>query len=171
VHIVPHATDLGISPARAAILQALIGGLPIVGRIVLGSVADRIGSRKTIITGCGLIILSLVWLLFAADTWMLYLFAVVFGLTWCTGVLSSPIIAEHFGLRAHGVIMGIVGFSYGIGAGLGPYLFGHIFDTSGSYHIAFLSDIFVAVMALFLAAAITPITQKTSVRPFADGLS
>ena len=37
VHLVPHATELGISAARAATILAIIGGLATLGRIVLGT--------------------------------------------------------------------------------------------------------------------------------------
>jgi MFS family permease len=156
VHIVPHATDLGIASSSAAVILAMIGGMPILGRIALGSIADRIGNKKTIIIGCILISISLIWLIFASETWMLYLFAIVFGFAWCVGVLNSPIIAEIFGLRAHGVIMGVTALSYSIGAGVGPYIFGYIFDISGSYYIAFLANIFIAVLGLTLTALVTP---------------
>ena len=49
VHIVPHATDLGIAPLAAANILAIIGGLHIVGRIGIGSASDRIGNRLALI--------------------------------------------------------------------------------------------------------------------------
>ena len=43
LHVVPHATDLGISIFSAAAILSTIGGMSIAGRIVIGSVVDRIG--------------------------------------------------------------------------------------------------------------------------------
>ena len=51
VHIVPHATDLGISAVTAASILATMGGVSIVGMIVMGIVADRIGNMQVFIIG------------------------------------------------------------------------------------------------------------------------
>ncbi|UCH07243.1 MAG: MFS transporter [Deltaproteobacteria bacterium] len=44
VHIVPHATDLGISPIAAAGILSTIGGVSMVGRLVTGIAIDRVGT-------------------------------------------------------------------------------------------------------------------------------
>ena len=79
VHIVPHATDLGFSAATAANILATIGGVGVIGRVVLGSAADRIGNRQVFIIGFILMAAALFWLVPATEAWMLYLFAAVFG--------------------------------------------------------------------------------------------
>jgi len=156
VHIVPHATDMGISSANAAIILAMVGGMPILGRIVHGTSADRIGYKRGIMIGMSLVSACLLWLIFAGETWMLYVFAVVFGLSWCVGMLSSPLIAELFGLKSHGAIMGLTTISYSAGAAVGPYIAGHIFDVTGSYQIAFMLITVIAVSGLVITALITP---------------
>ena len=49
----------------------------------------------------------------------------------------SPIVAEYFGLRAHGAIFGTVLFFGTLGGSVGPILAGLAFDRTGSYQIAF----------------------------------
>jgi predicted MFS family arabinose efflux permease len=49
IHIVIHATDLGISTADAVIILAVIGGTSIAGRIVMGVTSDRIGIKRALI--------------------------------------------------------------------------------------------------------------------------
>ncbi len=99
IHIVPHATDLGISGASAANILATSGGMAIVGRVVMGSAADRIGNRQVFIIGFILMAAALFWLVNTTETSMLYLFAVVFGFAFgaCTLVVS-PLVADLFGL-------------------------------------------------------------------------
>ena len=48
IHIVPHATDLGISAAIAASILAVMGLAGIPGGILLGGIADKIGNRKVL---------------------------------------------------------------------------------------------------------------------------
>ena len=54
---------------------------------------------------------------------------------------SSPIrmsmVAEFFGLKSVGTMIGIVEISWGLGAITGPIMAGYVFDVSGSYDIAF----------------------------------
>ena len=49
IHIVIHATDLGISTANAVIILMVIGGTSIPGRAVMGVTSDRIGNKRALI--------------------------------------------------------------------------------------------------------------------------
>ena len=163
VHIVPHATDLGISAASAANILATIGGGTIVGRIVLGGAADRIGNKQAFIIGFILMSAALFWLAPATEVWMLYLFAVVFGFAHGgMGASESPLIAKLFGLSSHGLIYGVMGLAYTLGAAIGPFLAGYIFDVTGTYQAAFLVCASIAVVGFILAVVLRPITSERS---------
>jgi len=161
VHIVPHATDLEISAASAAIILAIIGGLSTGGRVTMGITGDRIGNKLAFIMSFGLISAALFWLLAAKGLWMLYLFAVIFGFGYGgIAVLVSPIVAEQFGLNSLGIILGVVIFSCAIGETIGPVVAGHIFDTTGSYNLAFLICAAVSFISLILVSRLRPIDLK-----------
>ncbi|MFC2003075.1 MFS transporter [Chloroflexota bacterium] len=161
VHIAPHATDLGISAANAANTLAIIGILSIVGKIGMGYVIDRIGSRKVWIIGFISMSIALFLLLGAIDIWMLYTFAAIFGFAYGACVAGeAPIVAELFGLVSHGVILGLATFSFTVGAALGPFQAGYIFDLTSSYQTAFLIFGVVAVLGLLLTAILKPISDK-----------
>lgn len=137
LHIVPHATDIGIASTTAAGILSVIGGVSMAGRFFTGIGIDRIGNRNSMIICFILLIAALLWLQLAEELWMLYLFAVVYG--FAHGgffTVISPIVAEHFGLRSHGVLFGIVAFAGNSGGAIGPVLAGHIFDVTGSYRLA-----------------------------------
>jgi len=158
VHIVPHATDLGISATTAANILATIGGLNIVGRIVLGSAADRIGNRRAFLIGFILMSAALFWLAPATELWMLYLFAVFFGFAHAgAGTSASPLAAGLFGLSSHGLIYGVLGLGVTIGGAMGPFLAGYIFDVTGSYQVAFLVCAVIGIVGLILTALLPPI--------------
>ncbi|MFC1971508.1 MFS transporter [Chloroflexota bacterium] len=163
VHLVPHATDLGVSPAMAANIQATWGVAMLVGSIVLGIVADIIGIRRTFVLCFVLMSMALFWLLIATEVWMLYIFAVVFGFGMGgIATLQSPLVAELFGIRSHGLILGVTNFCYTIGAASGPFLAGYIFDIRGSYQVSFVVCVVVSVTGLILAATLRPVKE---VRP------
>jgi len=151
VHIVPYATDQGISAASAAILLSLIGGVGTLGRIILGAGGDRIGNKLAYIVSFGLVSVALFWLLASRELWMLCLFAVVFGFGYGgIATVVSPVTAEQFGLNSIGVILGVILFSCAVGETIGPVVAGYIFDTSGSYRLAFLSCAVLSSLGLLL---------------------
>jgi MFS family permease len=161
VHLVPHAIDLGISAATAANILAASGGALVAGGIVLGMVADRIGNRQTLGICFILISAAMFWLLIARESWMFYLFAILIGAATGAGaMLEPPLVAELFGIKSHGLILGIVECSITIGAAVGPFITGYIFDVYGSYQLAFLICAAAGVVGLILSAALRPIKRR-----------
>jgi hypothetical protein len=74
LHIVPHARDLGFPAMQAAGVLSIIGAVSMLGRFVSGLIIDRLVS-KAVMGGCFvLLLISLGWLQFAHQPWMLYLF-------------------------------------------------------------------------------------------------
>lgn len=161
VHIVPHAIDLGFTAASSAKILAAIGGVAIVGRIVLGSAADRIGNKQATIIALILMTVSLFWLVPVTALWMLYLFAIVFGFAHGGHAPSqSPMVAGLFGLRSHGFIFGIMGFAFTIGSAIGPFMAGYIFDVTGRYQIAFMICAVVNTVGLVMIMLLKPIRDR-----------
>ncbi len=162
VHIAPHAADIGFSMTEAAGVLSTVGGVSMLGRLVMGTLSDRIGCRWAML-GCFLLfVIVFAWLQVAGEMWMLYLFAVVYG--FAHGgfyALSSPIVAELFGISSHGAIYGIVLFSAMAGGAAGPVFAGHIFDISGNYQIAFLACNVISLVGLVLTATLKPIGKST----------
>ena len=110
-------------------------------------------------------ILVFVWLQFAQLLWQLFLFAVVYG--FAHGgfyALISPVVAEFFGLRSHGLIFGSIVFVSSIGGALGPLAAGYIFDLSSSYHAAFLLVLAFSAMG-FIAILVSGSGEKKMIAP------
>ncbi len=161
VHIVIHATGLGVSAANAAGILAIIGGISIIGMNLMGGAADRIGSRLAFIVSFTLMAMALFWLLAAKEVWMFYLFAGIFGFAFGgMQVLFSPMVSELFGMSSHGVILATAAFAGSVGATIGPVLAGYIFDVTGSYQIAFIICGAVCVAAVIIAVLIRPVYRQ-----------
>jgi len=151
VHVVSHSIDLELPARSAATILATCTGMAIPGRVLIGAAADRIGNRQVLMICFGILALDFLWLLQARGFWPLFVFAVVFGLAASVSVvLSSPIVAEMYGLGAHGAILGAVMVSGTTGGAVGPLLAGYIFDTTGDYRvvIAICSSLCVTAMVL-----------------------
>ena len=147
-HIVPRAEDLGIAPVQAAAILSVLTAVGIPSRILIGRVSDRINKRIISIVLALLHTVAMLWLMNCTQLWMFFLFAVIYGLAY--GGLDPPVtalIAEIFGLRRIGVILGILGVGWNLGAASGSYLSGLIFDLTGSYQFAFLSGALIMVLA------------------------
>lgn len=149
VHIVPHATDIGISATAAVTVLSTIGILSIISKIGVGGAIDRLGSRPIISTVTILMVVAFLWMIFSGELWMLYLFAVIFAFGYGgASALQAPMIAEYFGLKAHGAIMGMVLIGNFTGGAAGPLIAGRIFDISNGYSGVFIVCIVLSLTAL-----------------------
>jgi MFS family permease len=161
VHIAPHAEDLGISVTNAASMISIIGGASIVGRLVMGSASDRIGSKASLIICLVILLAAFLWLQLAKELWMLYLFVAIYGIAHGGFLaLASPVVAELFGTVSHGVILGIVLFSGAVGGAIGPILTGRVFDITGSYQPAFLACATISVVGIILTSLMKPVGSQ-----------
>ncbi|MEW6669880.1 MAG: MFS transporter [Thermodesulfobacteriota bacterium] len=161
VHIVPHGSDMGLDPMKAAGVLSTIGGMSMAGRLLTGFAIDRIGNRKSIILCFLLLISCFLWLQMAGNAWMLYLFAVPYGIAHgAYFTLISPMAAELFGIASHGTILGIAFFCGNLGGAIGPVAAGYAFDALRSYRPVFLIMAGVAVVSLLLAALLKPPVRR-----------
>ena len=162
VHLVPYATDVGISSTVSAAAVGLLGGFSVPGRLLSGFVSERIQWQRTLALSCFGMSLVLLFLFFLKGAWMLYCFVFFYGMFHGARVSAHlGILGQFFGIGSLGELIGITE-AIGIFIGsLAPYLTGYVFDTSGSYSMAFL-----IVMALLLLSAITASVIGKPIAPY-----
>jgi len=157
-HQVKFTEDVGYGSAFSASVLALFGVFMVVGQFS-SSISDRIGKEKTVTLAATLSIGALVALLSIKDTsqsGLLYLYAICFGLG--AGLFTpSPFVAmaDFFHGRNFGAISGLLLTGMGMGAAFGPWLGGYLYDTTGSYTIAFILSLAcfaISCIAFWLAA-------------------
>ncbi|UCE98029.1 MAG: MFS transporter [Dehalococcoidia bacterium] len=159
VHSVIHAIGVGISPANAANILAIVGVTGIIGRLVSGRLADKIGMKPVLMVSFVLMSLIFLWLMISGELWMIYLFAAIFGISYGTfEILQSPITASLFGLSSLGTIFGVIHAFGSIGVITGPVLVGLIFDVTNSYQLAFLVCAAMAFVSL-ISTVFLPLKQ------------
>lgn len=130
--------DLQFSQTAAASITSTVLACSIVGRLLMGWLADRI-PRKHVMVIIYLLIAASIPLLFVADRpGALYAFAIVFGLGLGGEYLIIPLMAaELFGVRVLGRLMGVILTADGVAEATAPMLIGYLRDTTGSYRVGF----------------------------------
>jgi MFS family permease len=152
VHIFPHAVDIGFSEMTAAIIISIFSVSGTVSRLLAGFIADMIGHRLTLLLSAVILALSLVILLFANELWHLFTFALLFGLAWGgVGVTQVTLIAEFFGLRSLGTIIGSLELFLTTGGAIGVSIAGIIFDNTLSYTISFIICVAQALLVMLFS--------------------
>jgi MFS family permease len=163
VHLVIHAQDQGIPLTVAASILSVASAVCVVSRVIVGGVADRTGYKPTYVLCLSLSLGGFVLLLFANGLWTLYAFAAVFGFSlWSSGALMGPIIADLFGLRAHGTIYGSIFVCGAVGGAFGPVVIGYFYDLMGNYDLAFLLCIFMNALSIALLLFLKHIPKTDS---------
>ena len=151
-HLVAYATDIGHSTITAATALALSGGVNFLGILIAGGISDKVGRARPLALTYFVRGLSFLLLMRAENIAALYIFAVVFGMSFFATVpLTSALVGDIFGPRFMGTIYGIVSLSHQIGSAFGSFLGGLIFDLTGSYNYAFLMSLVVAVVASLIS--------------------
>ena len=149
IHIAAYATDVGMAAPSAALVLTVMGGTNILAKLAVGPVAVRRGSRFSLFVFLAIEAIALFIFAGATEPWMFFAVAALFGLGIGGGAPPlAALVAESFGLRSVGVIMGVIGIGWAAGCSLGTIAGDFIFDASGSYVIAFLVAGALAVLAV-----------------------
>ena len=152
-HVSAAARDLGISDARAVGLVGLIGIGSIVGRFVIGGLADRLGRIASIaLLETSLGASYLLWL-GAGGYPALAVFALWLGLSYGGIVSLMPAICmDLFGARAVSSILGTLYSGAAFGNLLGPVLAGVVFDSTGTYVPVIWAGFALAILSAIASA-------------------
>lgn len=141
LHQLAWAIDVGFDPLYAAGVLGTGSLLAVVGTIGTGTISDYIGREVSAILAYLISIVGVVCALFVRSPdqhALLWLHACFFGLTWgARGPQITAKTADLFQGPHLGAILGVISIGTGLGAGVGAWASGLIFDLSGSYRLAF----------------------------------
>jgi MFS family permease len=133
-HMVSYAVVCGIAPLTAVTVYSLAGFSGLGGRLLLGTLADRLGAKPVLVGGLFVQALCIATYLAVAHLGEFYALSVVFGLAY-GGVmpLYAVLVREFFGARIMGTVFGAVSAFASLGMALGPWAGGYVYDTFHSY--------------------------------------
>ncbi len=158
VHLPPYVVDEGLDPAFGAYAIGLIGAFNIVGSLLAGRWSGRHSKRLLLsgIYGARAVAYGLFWLVPTTPASLL-LFAAAAGLLWLSTVPPTQgLVGTMFGTRYIATLSGIVFLSHQIGAFLGVWLGGRLYDATGSYDGIWILGI---LLGLFAAVVHLPIRE------------
>jgi MFS family permease len=139
VHLVPMLTDQGLSLQSSANVFSAMMGVAAVFQLIGGYVGDRMETRVAIAVFGFIQAAGFIVAVFAESMPMAILFAVLFGAGFGgRNPLTVAIRAEYFGPSAFATITGISSAPMYLFMLAAPLFAAFIFDTQGSYMIAWL---------------------------------
>ena len=147
--------------STAAYVLSLVLISSLVGRILMGWLADRF-PKKYVMLLIYLIVAGSIPLLFLASSQpFLYLFAILFGIGLGGDYMIIPLMAaELFGVKVLGRLMGVVLTADGVAEALAPVIVAKTRDTTGSYAIGFS----ILIVLAFIGATAVALLPKRETR-------
>jgi len=133
-HLVPMLIGRGVPPAQAAFAMSLLGLGLIFGRILSGWLMDRFFAPY-VAAGFQLgMIVGLVILALDFSGPLAFLAGISVGLATGSEISEiSYLVSRYFGLKAFGLINGIMFAAFQLGSGAGAYAMGLYYDYAGDY--------------------------------------
>ena len=160
-HIVAFAQDQGVSQIFAGNILAFMGLAALSGVLLSGALSDRMGaSAPTMI--CFLIRIGLfAFIPFVQTPVSIAAFALIYGFTFTmTAPLTVVFASNIFGTTRLGSVSGLINMSHQIAGGLGAVVGAVIFDTTGSYDVAF----YLMLVLTVIAAVATHLTRERPIQ-------
>ncbi len=162
-HLPAYITDKGLSADLGAHSLAVLGLFNIFGAILAGVLGNRFKKKNllSLIYLARAVIIAL-FIAFPVTPMSVLMFSGAIGLTWLSTVpLTSGIVAQVFGPRYMATLFGIVFASHQIGAFLGGWLGGKLFDQLGSYDMIWWLSV---ALGVFAALVHLPIDERPAAR-------
>ena len=149
-HQVAFFVDQGVGTLFASYVVGVVGLASVGGKILWGTLSDRIGKEVTYTMGIICAILGMIVLIVFPvhpSPILSYFYGIFFGMGYAATAALPPVIAgDFFEGKAYGGIFGALMLLNGVGGASGSWLAGFIHDQVGSYVPVFL---IVIASALF----------------------
>jgi len=143
------------APSALAIFNAL-------ARIMIGPLADKIGTKKIFVVLFAIQVVAMLFLFPAGKT--AAMLAVVAGLIgWNYGAMFTlfpSTLLTYYGPTAQGSNYGLLFTAWGVAGFCGPYLGGRLQAMTGSFFVPFVVSSVVLVIAVVILATVKPPEKK-----------
>jgi len=163
IHLPAYLVDQHLPATVGTTVLALIGLFNIFGTYTAGWLGGRM-SKPRLLTGLYLaravVIVLFLWA--PVTQFSAYLFGMVMGFLWLSTVpLTNGTVATMFGVRNLSMLGGIVFLFHQLGAFLGGWLGGVVYDQTGSYDLIWQVSIGLSLLA---AALNVPVRERPVAR-------
>ena len=168
IHLPAYLVDQHLPATVGTTVLALIGLFNIFGTYTAGWLGGRM-SKPRLLTALYLAraVVIVVFLWAPLSQFSAYLFGMAMGFLWLSTVpLTNGTVATMFGVRNLSMLGGIVFLFHQLGAFLGGWLGGVVYDQTGSYELIWQGSI---VLSLLAAALNWPVRERPVARLQARG--
>ena len=162
-HLPAYLVDKGLTAGQGMTALAVVGLFNVFGSYGCGVLGGRY-SKRLLLTWIYVIRALAITVFIAAPLTAAgtYLFAAVLGLTWLGTVpLTNSLVGQIFGVKYLSTLFSIAFLGHQLGAFVGAWAGGAVFDATGSYHLVWVTAIALSIVA---AALCVPINER-SLRP------
>jgi MFS family permease len=150
-HLQLYLRDQKFTPEMAARVASFLLASSIIGRVIMGYLADRFHKKYAMVAAYLMVGLSIPALYHVHTPGVIYLFAFVFGFGMGADYMLIPLMTAHcFGVASLGRLMGVILTTDAVSQAFTPVLVGRLFDLQGTYRWGFAV---LVVMSLLGAAA------------------
>lgn len=149
VHLPAYLVDRHLPATVGTTVLALVGLFNVFGTYIAGWLGGRM-SKPRLLTGLYLlravVIVAFIWS--PLSVWTAYAFGIAMGLLWLSTVpLTNGTVATLFGVRNLSMLGGITFLFHQIGAFLGGWLGGYVYDHTGNYDLVWQVSILLSLLA------------------------
>ena len=151
-HLPAYIVDMGFSARLGATALALIGLVNVFGSSFWGIMGGRYSKKYNLtLLYLARVVAITALLFFPPSGTSILIFASVMGFLWLGTVpLTSALIGQIFGVQYLSTLFGIVFFSHQVGAFVGVWMGGYVFDATGSYDMVWYVAIGLGLIAALL---------------------
>ncbi len=152
-HMVPRLTDMGHALSLASLVMSLCAGLGVVGKLSFGWLGDKLPMRRIMLLVIVVQFSGQLIMYTSVDLWLFAIGAALFGYG-VGGVvpMHGTIVGKTFGRERFGAVLGLMRPAMFPIQILGVPFAGWVYDTTGSYALAFEV---LLVLYVFAALAVT----------------
>ncbi len=152
-HMVPRITDLGHPLARASLVMSLCAGMGVFGKLSFGWLGDKLTVQTNMLIIIAVQFLGQLTMYLTTDLLLFAIGAALFGYG-VGGVvpMQGTTVAKTFGRERFGAVLGAIRPAQFPITILGVPFAGWVFDTTGTYDLAFqvLLGVYVAAAVAFV---------------------
>lgn len=162
-HIAAHGIDRGLDKMTASYAVSSLAIANAAVRILIGGIADKIGTKKCFLAVFVLQVVAML-ALYPAGTSILTLGIVAILIGWNYGSMFTLFPAttlQYYGPTAQGANYGLLFSAWGLAGFAGPWVGGWLKDSSGAYYVPFIVGAVVVAISVIITATLKPPMKKS----------
>ena len=156
---------IGMSAAAATAAVSVLALFNVLGRVLAGTISDKIGRINTLRLACIFSIIALILMYISGEGSVVTFYIAICLIGICFGAFMGVFpgfTADQFGPKNNSVNYGIMFIGFAVAGTIGPIILNYIYNASGSYQNAFLFAMLFSVLGLVLTFVYRALRKNTN---------